>query len=656
MRQQSALNILKSGKNVFLTGSAGSGKTHLVNHYIDYLRARDARVAVTASTGISATHIGGRTIHSWSGLGIRDELNDNDLDNIAKKKPVRARIAKARVLIIDEISMLSAKTLTCVDEILRHIKRNPSPFGGIQVVFSGDFFQLPPVVREAVPAHEKMAFTAPAWERANLEICYLSESHRHGDDILLRLLNEIRSGDVSSDCRAMLAKNLQRGGDESDESTVKLHTHNVDVDAANARKLERLPGEEKRFDASTAGAIQAAVDALKKTVMAPECLHLKKDAQVMFVKNAPEENYMNGTLGRVVDFSDKGLPVVETFAGERVTAYPAEWNVLNEQGEVMASYIQVPLRLAWAVTVHKSQGMTLDRVAVDLSKTFEPGQGYVALSRVKTWDGLQLMGYNLKALQVDSLVLKMDCLFRELSVQAEQKIVTLSDHKLHQIFANHIIKCGGKNDVKESKRHIAPASKERVTEAPNRAKTHSYMQTKVLVEQGKTLSEIAIERNCSEKTIIAHLAKIHVNYPELDMSNCKPDDSMLADVRVAMDTCKQDGTGYLDKEGNLKYGTVYLYRALDKKYTYNQIKLAVIFCGDNTVAGEAKQDEKLQTGSKEWLAMIKEKHPRAYESWDADEDELLKKRVTDGMTLKDIAFAHNRRLGAIRSRIKKLGI
>ena len=573
MRQQSALNILKSGKNVFLTGSAGSGKTHLVNHYIDYLRARNAKVAVTASTGISATHIGGRTIHSWSGLGIRDELNDNDLDNIAKKKPVRARIAKARVLIIDEVSMLSAKTLTCVDEILRHIKRNPSPFGGIQVVFSGDFFQLPPVVREAVPAHEKMAFTAPAWERANLEICYLSESHRHGDDILLRLLNEIRSGDVSSDCRAMLAENLRRGDGETDESTVKLHTHNVDVDAANARKLERLPGEEKRFDASTAGAVQAAVDALKKTVMAPEYLHLKKDAQVMFVKNAPEENYMNGTLGRVVDFSDKGWPVVETFAGERVTAYPAEWNVLNEQGEVMASYIQVPLRLAWAITVHKSQGMTLDRVAVDLSKTFEPGQGYVALSRVKTWDGLQLLGCNQKALQVDSLVLEFDRQLQALSAQAQDAISHISEHDLNAVFDRHIINCGGTTNADEIKRN-----KKQLTAAPKStpAKSDTYRQTKVLIEAGNTLPEIAAHRKLTESTIISHLEKLHKDYPNLDISRFQPDQETLTTIHTAIAQCHTTATDDdLDGQGNLKLNTIH--RALNQQYDYKDIRLARIF-------------------------------------------------------------------------------
>ena len=194
MLQKSALSLLKSGRNLFLTGSAGSGKTYLLNQYIQYLRARDVRIAVTASTGIAATHIGGMTIHSWSGLGIRKELNDEDLKDIAKKKPVRERIVKTSVLIIDEISMLSGQTLTCIDQILRHLKQGSLPFGGVQVVFSGDFFQLPPVDRERLPAHQKLAFMAPVWINAGLEICYLTEAHRHTNDNLLRLLNGIRSG------------------------------------------------------------------------------------------------------------------------------------------------------------------------------------------------------------------------------------------------------------------------------------------------------------------------------------------------------------------------------------------------------------------------------------------------------------------------------
>ena len=142
MQQATALKILKSGQNVFLTGSAGSGKTHLLNQYIAYLRAHGVKVAVTASTGIAATHLAGQTIHSWSGLGVKEVITSKDLERIAKKKPVRQRLEQAQVLIIDEISMLSGQNLAGVDQILKHFKGSGEAFGGVQVVFCGDFFQL----------------------------------------------------------------------------------------------------------------------------------------------------------------------------------------------------------------------------------------------------------------------------------------------------------------------------------------------------------------------------------------------------------------------------------------------------------------------------------------------------------------------------------
>lgn len=451
MQQNSALNILKSGHSVFLTGLAGSGKTHLLNKYIRYMRGCSAKIAVTASTGIAATHIGGMTIHSWSGLGIRNELSQKDLQSIAKKKPVRDRIIQTRVLIIDEISMLSAKQLSCVDQILRYFKVTPEPFGGIQVIFCGDFLQLPPVNQERLPPKQLLAFMSPVWAQTDLRLCYLNESYRHEDDNLFKVLSDIRAGEISIDSQEMLEDKLNQSNSHPNEEAIKLYTHNRDVDTANLSKLEELSGKAKQFDAYADGK-QIFVDALKKSVMAPEILRLKKNAKVMFVKNNSEENYMNGTLGKVVGFTDDGLPEVKTLEGERITASPVDWDVLDEQGEVIATYNQIPLRLAWAITVHKSQGMTLDCAAMNLSRTFEPGQGYVALSRVKTWDGLYLFGCNQNALAVDPLMLNADERFRALSHESEQKISVIPEKDLNKDFAKHIIKCGGKAKLDDMKK------------------------------------------------------------------------------------------------------------------------------------------------------------------------------------------------------------
>ncbi len=572
MLQKSALSLLKSGRNLFLTGSAGSGKTYLLNQYIQYLRARDVRIAVTASTGIAATHIGGMTIHSWSGLGIRKELNDEDLKDIAKKKPVRERIVKTSVLIIDEISMLSGQTLTCIDQILRHLKQGSLPFGGVQVVFSGDFFQLPPVDRERLPAHQKLAFMAPVWINAGLEICYLTEAHRHTNDNLLRLLNGIRSGEMDADCRGMLAEKLNNGHAQSSESAVKLYTHNADVDTANAHRLEKLPGQAREFAATTTGN-PMIVESLKKFVMAPENLQVKKEAQVMFVKNNPEQYYMNGTLGAVVGFSDEGWPVVKTFAGDRVTANPADWSVVNELGDVIASYTQVPLRLAWAITVHKSQGMTLDRAEVDLSKTFEPGQGYVALSRVKTWDDLRLLGCNEKALQVDPLVVKADRRLQVLSAESEKEISAVSEQDMNKAFDRHIVKCGGTIDADEIKRNT-----NQIARAPKYAakKSATHEQTKKFIEAGSSLADIVAKRCLTESTVLSHLAKLQKDYPGLDISRYKPKEKTLDAVRTGIARCQKAATDEdRDAQGNLKLS--FIFRGLDEKYSYNKIKLAMLF-------------------------------------------------------------------------------
>ncbi len=573
MLQKSAFSVLRSGANVFLTGAAGCGKTYLLNQYIEYLRDRDVKVAVTASTGIAATHIGGMTIHAWSGLGIRDAVGEKDLQAISGKQLVKGRVTKACVLIIDEVSMLSAQTLGFIDRILRRLRGSGAPFGGIQVIFSGDFFQLPPVDRGRRPAHQTLAFMAPVWVQANLKCCYLKDSYRHEDDELLHFLNEIRSGEVSSDGQDMLVKKLRGGSSQLDESVIKLHTHNVDVDAANARKLEELPEPVRQFEADTMGK-PLLVESLKKSVMAPACLELKKGAKVMFVKNNPEENYANGTLGTVVDFNQQGFPIVETLAGHCIEAGPMDWRIMDETGDVIAEYSQIPLRLAWAITVHKSQGMTLDRATVDLSKTFEPGQGYVALSRVKNWDGLQLLGCNETALLTNSLARKADRRFQELSAQAEEELASISEQDLQQSFEQYILNCGGKiiteDDVPRKARD--PAVKYAAAE-----ESDTYEQTRACVEAGKNLAEIAAERGLRESTITGHLEKLHRDDPSLNLAKLRPPNKVVNAVRKAIAKCEKVAAKKdRDARGNVKLWAVY--QELKGKYSYQEIKLARIFC------------------------------------------------------------------------------
>lgn len=403
MTQKEALEVLKSGRSVFLTGQAGSGKTHVLNEYIKFLRKKKRPVAVTASTGIAATHLNGMTIHAWSGMGILDELTKEGLEKILRRGRLRARIRNTQVLIIDEISMLSARHLDIAEEIVHTIHETWEPFGGMQVVLCGDFFQLPPVNKRGIKQAGQFAYYSRAWKELKPNICYLTEQHRQEDVNYLKVLNAIRTNTVDEQTLNILR---QRFKGETDDRT-KLYTHNVDVDRINEGELAKLEGEEVTFRMHSSGPI-ALVEILHKSCLAPEVLGLKERALVMFLRNNFDEGYVNGTLGIVDGFNKEGYPVVRTQQGQSIVAFPEQWSIENEKGEVLASIEQLPLRLAWAITVHKSQGMTLDAAEMDLSKCFELGMGYVALSRVRTLEGVCLRGINNMALKVSQEAVEMD--------------------------------------------------------------------------------------------------------------------------------------------------------------------------------------------------------------------------------------------------------
>lgn len=418
MTQEKALLLLKSGKNIFLTGSAGTGKTYVINKFIQHLKDAKLKVAITASTGIAATHIQGVTIHSWSGIGVKQKLTLKDLSNIKKKKYITSHFKKVKVLIIDEISMLHKDQLDAIHDVLSHCLNNTMPFGGVQLVLCGDFFQLPPIGNNGEKSRDKFAFMASSWGYAGFKICYLTQQFRQENNSLSNILDEIRNGNVSQNSIALLKKAAQTEFDASIVPT-KLYTHNEDVDFINNQHLATIPNLPKTFRAKTKGE-PSMIEILKKTVITLEALPLKIGARVMFVKNNPEKGYINGTLGEVIDFSrEDNFPVVKTFDKTVITAEPEEWSIQDDNEKPLAVYKQIPLRLAWAITIHKSQGMTLDAAELDLSRTFEKGQGYVALSRLRNLDHLKLINFNATALQVDGLALKADKRFQELSQELD---------------------------------------------------------------------------------------------------------------------------------------------------------------------------------------------------------------------------------------------
>ena len=402
MDQKTALKILHSGEKVFITGQAGSGKTFLLNKFINEARKKGKTVAVTATTGLAATHLNGTTIHSWSGMGVANSISGNFYSKI--RKPRRENICETDILIIDEISMLHDYRLDMVNAILKKIRKNNSPFGGIQLVMIGDFFQLPPVNRYDDEFKGGFVTDSVAWRQAGLKICYLNEQHRQADEELSAILTAMRTNNLKRDQVQTLLNRIDAEA-PSNEIVTKLYTTNRDVDIINKKELAKIKGKSYFYSQETEGT-KHYVEVLRRAILAAPILELKKGAHVMSIKNSPDGKYVNGSLGEVVDFK-YGDPVVKFNNGNTVRIKTSEWNLAD--GEiVLASIEQIPLKLAWAITVHKSQGMTLDGAEIDLSRAFVEGMGYVALSRVKNLHSLYLKGLNKMAITVSSEAIEID--------------------------------------------------------------------------------------------------------------------------------------------------------------------------------------------------------------------------------------------------------
>ncbi|SLJ85303.1 AAA family ATPase [Psychrobacter sp. DAB_AL43B] len=638
MRQSSALDILKTGQNVFLTGSAGSGKTYTLNQYIDYLRARRVPVAVTASTGIAATHMNGTTIHSWSGIGIKDELSDRDLSNLSRKQFLADRLKDTAVLIIDEISMLHAKQINLVSQVLKHVRKNDKAFGGIQVVVAGDFFQLPPIGSKGESNREKFAFMSEAWLDAKFHICYLSEQHRqvseaaNGGLDLDDILNQIRRQEVTFEAIAALEATYDQ---DVDIKRTRLYTHNLNVNKINDKELAALSGEMMRFEATSVGDTKL-VETLKKTVRTQDDLTLKVGSKVMFIKNNTELGVSNGTMGELIGFAavkvddskdnsddlieddddstdtvkdnksakekakkDKEkpkakkpttqkMPVVRLNSGREVIAEPEEWIIEDETGEVLASYEQVPLCLAWAITIHKSQGMTLDAAEIDLSRTFELGQGYVALSRLKSLAGLQLLGMNDMSLQLDPLARGADKRFLALSDEADANYAMLDEESMTQSHEKFILKSGGTlsksiidayANLQKKRREQQQAQIDKKQKLGNQVSDKSdstLLATRLLLEESLSIAEISQARQLSQSTIMRHIGDLKSQDPSLACDHLRPEDEVMTAVGNAYVAIKvANNPNDFNDDGSIKLRPIYDH--LKQSIDYNTIRLALIF-------------------------------------------------------------------------------
>jgi len=558
MTQERALEVLKTGANIFLTGEPGAGKTYVLNQYIDWLEHMGISVAVTASTGIAATHIGGMTIHSWSGIGARDEITPRDVDFIVQNEKLVKRVKRAKVLVIDEISMLDGRILDGIETILRTIRQSGEPFGGLQVILVGDFFQLPPIAGRGEMS--RFAFESSAWERAKFLVAYLTEQHRQEDELLLGLLSSIRRNDVDESHYTLLGEQTDIG--YTDIEPTRLFTHNSDVDALNVDRLNLLDTEKATFKMEARGNKQLLVN-LMKSCLSPEVLTLKREAMVMCTKNNFEAGYVNGTLGRIVDFDrDDGFPIIQTSDERTIKMGPASWTIA-EDGKVLAEITQVPLRLAWAITVHKSQGMSLDAAEIDLRNAFTYGQGYVALSRVRTLTGMKILGLNPQALLVDPRVVNRDVHFREESDDVDATFEEMDEHEITEHHKTFVEGIGG--TWKESE--PAPGEKSSVVRMQ---KESTYQLTKELLMKRLSAQAIAKERNMALSTIWAHIEKL-VEDGELHREHLHP----LIPSSLSWEDVYGEMSEAFRQEGTEKLKPVY--EALGERYDYDVIRLGRLF-------------------------------------------------------------------------------
>lgn len=440
--------VLRQEKSIFFTGPAGTGKSVLLGKIVKsltqkYLEDRDC-VAVTASTGLAASNISGTTLHRFAGIGIGKAPTTKLINEILTNRVKWRRWLKVRVLIIDEVSMIGPTLFDKLDVIARAVRGVDMPFGGIQLVVSGDFFQLPPVVQGSDDGSSKFCFEAKAWKSAIPNTVNLTKVYRQKDPILAGMLNEIREGNLSKntiDTFKKLNRPLQSGPRNLIEPT-ELYPLRREADAANEVRMHRLEGSAHTYYACDGGIVTdpATRNRLLNDCIAPKTTILKEGCQVVLIKNI-DETLINGSQGRVIGFANEHTffhrrwddddavdfgcllpsgpgqapkqqmslyPVVrfklKNQASRVELCKPMEWSVERwvpdpwaDDGwivEKLATRVQIPLILGWALSIHKAQGQTLERVKVDLDRVFEMGQTYVALSRATSLDGLQVLNFD----------------------------------------------------------------------------------------------------------------------------------------------------------------------------------------------------------------------------------------------------------------------
>ncbi|CAF0857018.1 unnamed protein product [Brachionus calyciflorus] len=418
--QKSVINLIKNKQNIFFTGSGGTGKSFLISIIKKMLPNENC--FVTASTGVAASLIGGITIHAFSGFtgnefshevegddglsGLGSDKNKRILERIIKSKDKLNNWKRCQHLIIDEISMIDADYFDTLEFLARSIKNNDEPFGGIQLIISGDFLQLPPVTRYK-EEKKKFCFQASTWSECINSTIQLTKIKRQEDTQFIDLLEEIRFGRCSEKTAELLEKSKNKVFKNKEILPTKLCTHKDDVEFINNKEINDLNTDKQVYTSYDSGDFGYAKKMLNILCPAKEEIVLKVNSQVMLIKNLDVAgNLVNGSRGYVVGFNENKLPIVKFMNQTEMVIKHETWTFkINSAGQSITRK-QLPLQLAWAISIHKSQGMTLDCVELSLSRVFEYGQAYVALSRAKSLDNLRILDFDPNAIKANETVIK----------------------------------------------------------------------------------------------------------------------------------------------------------------------------------------------------------------------------------------------------------
>lgn len=480
-----ALELVESGMSLFITGKAGAGKTTLLKRIKERANNKHKHVVVLSPTGVAAKNAMGVTIHSFLHLPLSPYFPGYKNRDLYKLSTLESSIVRMLdMIIIDEISMVRCDLLDMVDNVLKHYRNSNEAFGGIQIVFFGDLYQLMPV--EKAEDNEKLKkyydspyfFSSKVYKQKQYPLFELKNVHRQEEMDFVKMLNHVRTGQVTPTELKMLQSRYSPQTKE-DDNTILLTTHNYRARRHNEQKLEELNGRGHEYKAYKEGFFPTEEWPTSYKLV------LKVGARVMFVRNDPDKQYVNGTLGRVIELDEKEVKV-RLDDGKSIWVTRQKWDkqhyVINNRTkeittEVCGSFTQLPLRLAWAVTIHKSQGLTFDKVVIDAGRAFTHGQVYVALSRCRKFRGITLVSpINQKAIKIDPFVVKFMSEAKRLTVDGEETAL--------------------------------PKPKEKMNA--------SLSRTLWMAKDGLSIDEMVSESGERKEIIYAHLAKL-IEYDDVDV-------------------------------------------------------------------------------------------------------------------------------------------